>query len=98
MNDIGLLSALSNLDATSLLEGNRIFEEFKGALTEQFVFQELKSIQGIKPNYWSAERGMAEVDFVIEFEGKVFPIEVKSSTNLRGKSLRITPYNGCYTK
>ncbi len=88
MNDVGLLSTLSNLDAKSLLEGNRIFEEFKGALTEQFVFQELRSMNNINPYYWSADRGLAEVDFIIEIAGEVIPIEVKSSTNLRGKSLK----------
>ncbi len=88
INDVGLLSTFSNLDARSLLEGNRIFEEFKGALTEQFVFQELRFGLNHSPNYWSAEKGTAEIDFVIEFLGEVIPIEVKASNNLKAKSLK----------
>lgn len=88
MNDVGLLSSFSNLDMKSLLEGNQIFEEFKGALTEQFVFQELRSIKNLTPYYWSADKGMAEIDFVIENSGSVVPFEVKASHNLRGKSLK----------
>lgn len=88
MNDVGLLSTLSNLDMKRLLEGNQIFEEFKGALTEQFVFQEIRSLDNLTPHYWSADRSSAEVDFVIEYEGKIVPIEVKATNNLRGKSLK----------
>ncbi|MBW6472556.1 MAG: AAA family ATPase [Anaerolineaceae bacterium] len=88
MNDVGLLSTFSNLDMKSLLEGNRIFEEFKGALTEQFVFQELRSKKNLIPYYWSADKGTAEIDFVIEDSGTVLPIEVKATHNLRGKSLK----------
>lgn len=88
VNDIGLLSTLSNLDMKRLLEGNQIFEEFKGALTEQFVFQEIRSLDNLTPHYWSADRSSAEVDFVIEYEGKIVPIEVKATNNLRGKSLK----------
>lgn len=88
VNDVGLLSTLSNLDMKRLLEGNQIFEEFKGALTEQFVFQEIRSLDNLTPHYWSADRSSAEVDFVIEYEGKIVPIEVKATNNLRGKSLK----------
>jgi hypothetical protein len=88
MNDVGLLSSFSNLDVKSLLEGNRIFEEFKGALTEQFVFQELRSIKNLKPYYWAADKGSAEIDFVVESASNVVPVEVKASTNLRSKSLK----------
>ncbi len=55
VNDVGLLSTLSNLDMKRFLEGNQIFEEFKGALTEQFVFQEIRSLDNLTPHYWSAE-------------------------------------------
>lgn len=88
VNDVGLLSTLSNLDMKRFLEGNQIFEEFKGALTEQFVFQEIRSLDNLTPHYWSADRSSAEVDFVIEYEGKIVPIEVKATNNLRGKSLK----------
>lgn len=87
-NDVGLLCTFSNLDMKSLLEGNRIFEEFKGALTEQFVFQELRATLKTSPNYWSAEKGTAELDFIIEDSGNIIPIEVKASNNLRAKSLK----------
>ena len=74
--DVGLLSAMSGLDVKSLLEGNRIFEEFKGALTEQYVLQQLLAIKEIKPFYWSAETGSAELDFVIQSGMHVVPLEI----------------------
>lgn len=86
--DIGLLGALSDLDLKSILEGSRIFEEFKGSLTEQFVFQELIASQNLKPYYWSTENGTAEVDFVFQYEGNIIPLEVKAAENLQSKSLR----------
>ena len=88
VNDVGLLCTFSNLDMKSLLEGNRIFEEFKGALTEQLVFQELRANMKNCPYYWSAEKGTAELDFIIEDSGNIIPIEVKASNNLRAKSLK----------
>lgn len=88
MLDVGLLSAKSGLDARTLLEGNRIFGEFKGALTEQYVQQQLRAESGLTPYYWSAERGNAEVDFLIHSGMDVVPIEVKAEENLRSKSLR----------
>lgn len=86
--DVGLLSAMSGLDVKSLLEGNRIFEEFKGALTEQYVLQQLLAIKEIKPFYWSAETGSAELDFVIQSGMHVVPLEVKAEENLQAKSLK----------
>jgi len=86
--DIGLLCALSELDLKTLLEGSRIFEEFKGSLTEQFVFQELLASREINPFYWSAENGTAEVDFVFQYNGEIIPLEVKAAENLQSKSLR----------
>jgi predicted AAA+ superfamily ATPase len=87
--DVGLLGAMVGIDATTLLNGNVIFEEFKGALTEQFVFQELKTIDNIAIYYWSAERSAAEIDFVVQYSGKIFPIEVKAEENLQAKSLKV---------
>lgn len=87
MLDIGLLGAKGNLDAITLLEGNTIFTEFKGALTEQFVAQELAS-SGIELYYYSAENSSGEVDFVIQSVNKVLPLEVKAEENLQAKSLR----------
>jgi len=85
--DVGLLAAKSDLDLTTLLEGNRIFEEFKGALTEQYVMQQLAAA-GVKPCYWASEKGSAEVDFLFQSGGNVIPLEVKAEENLKAKSLR----------
>ncbi len=86
--DVGLLGAMSGLDPRSVLEGNRIFAEFKGALTEQYVCQELVAGCGLEPYYWSAENSTGEVDFLVQREGRVYPVEVKAEENLRSKSLR----------
>ena len=86
--DIGLLTCMSGLDPLIFLEGNSMFEEFKGALTEQYVLQELIVNRNIHPFYWSADRGQAEVDFVFQKENKVIPLEVKASENLKSKSLQ----------
>jgi len=88
MTDVGLMGAMGDLDVRTLLEGNLVFEEFKGALTEQFVLQQLKSIPDIVINYWSAERSTAELDFLIQYSGEVIPVEVKSEENLQAKSLK----------
>ena len=94
MPDVGLLSAKSELDLKSLIEGNRVFEEFKGALTEQYVLQQLLSDCGIRPYYWTAERAAAEVDFLFQHGGDIVPLEVKAEENLKAKSLR--QYYGKY--
>jgi predicted AAA+ superfamily ATPase len=86
--DVGLLSALSGLEASVLLHGTGIFEEFKGALTEQFVAQQIVAIRNSVPMYWAPENGRAEIDFVIESSGTLVPIEVKAEENLQSKSLR----------
>lgn len=86
--DVGLLGAMSELDLKSLLEGNRLFEEFKGALTEQYVLQQLVANNHITPYYWSAETGTAELDFVIQKGSHIVPIEVKAAENLQAKSLK----------
>lgn len=88
MLDVGLLSAKSGLDLKTLLEGNRVFEEFKGALTEQYVLQQLLADCHVQPYYWTAERATAEVDFVFQHGADIVPLEVKAEENLRAKSLR----------
>jgi predicted AAA+ superfamily ATPase len=88
MLDIGLLGALTDLDSKSILEGNNLFEEFKGALTEQFVLQQLLA-RDVIPYYWSSNNSIAEIDFIIQIEGKVYPIEVKAEENLKAKSLKV---------
>lgn len=85
--DVGLLAAQSGLEVRTLLEGSRIFTEFKGALAEQVVQQQLRAESGIRPHYWSAERGDAEVDFLFEHDMRVVPVEVKAAENLKSKSL-----------
>jgi hypothetical protein len=86
--DVGLLGAACKLPPSVILEGNSIFGQFKGALTEQYVQQQLRAECGISPYYWSAERAQAEVDFLIESDYRIFPVEVKAELNLQAKSLR----------
>ena len=87
--DVGLLSAKAGLDVITILEGNDIFVEFKGALAEQFVLSELKANEPQIPIfYWSSDTGIAELDYVVQLEGKNIPIEVKASENLQAKSLK----------
>lgn len=86
--DVGLLCALSRLDASSIVDGNALFTELRGALTEQYVCQQLVSDCNLSPCYWSAENSRGEVDFLVQRGGRVYPIEVKAEENLRSKSLR----------
>lgn len=88
MLDVGLLAAKSGLDIKSLLDGSRIFTEFKGSLTEQYVQQQLRAESGINPFYWSAELGSAEIDFVFQSGMNIIPVEVKAEENLQAKSLK----------
>ena len=86
MVDVGLLGAAVGLQTQMLLEGNRLFTEFKGALAEQYVMQELSAQNFDYIGYWTNERSTTEVDFVIQQKGEVVPIEVKSGENLRSRS------------
>jgi predicted AAA+ superfamily ATPase len=88
LHDVGLLGALSQLDPAVLLQGTGIFEEFKGALTEQYVLQQIVAARNEAPMYWSPEKPTAEIDFAIERPSGLVPIEVKAEENLRSKSLR----------
>ncbi|WP_317195098.1 ATP-binding protein [Algoriphagus oliviformis] len=90
--DLGILGAMVDMDPKSILEGNRLFTEFKGAMSEQFVLQELVA-HGQTLFYWSADRGVAELDFVLQHGGKVVPVEVKAEENLKAKSLRLVSDN-----
>ena len=87
--DVGLLSCMVGLRQGTLLDGNELFKEFKGALTEQYVLQQLKTLKGVQTYYWTAERGSAEVDFVIDNGSDIIPIEVKAEANLQAKSLKV---------
>ena len=86
--DTGLLGALSQLDPAAVLDGSRLFTEFKGALTEQYVSQELVRT-GLDPVYWSSDTGNAETDFAVELRGAAVPVEVKAAENLKSKSLKV---------
>lgn len=86
--DVGLLAAMTDLDAKTLLMGNAMFTEFKGALTEQYVCQQLYAELDTIPYYWSAEASSGEVDFVLQYRGQVVPLEVKAEENLNAKSLK----------
>jgi hypothetical protein len=86
--DIGLLAAMGDLDARTLLEGHAVFSEFKGALTEQYVHQQLAANEAFSVYYWSAERSSAEVDFILQYKNMIVPVEVKAEENLHSKSLR----------
>ena len=88
MIDVGLLGAMSDLDAESLLEGNRVFTEFKGALAEQYVHQQIVSTTNYAPYYYSNEQSRNEIDFLIQVKSDVIPIEVKAEENLKSKSLK----------
>ena len=87
--DVGLLGALSGLDAKTLISGNEIFTEFKGAITEQFVMQELITLQLDYIGYWTNDRSTSEIDFIVQQQGMVIPIEVKSGENLRSRSFTL---------
>jgi hypothetical protein len=86
--DVGLLSCMVRLDQRVLLAGNELFREFKGALTEQYVLQQLRTLKGIETFFWTNDRGSAEIDFLIDTGTQVIPIEVKAETNLKAKSLK----------
>lgn len=86
--DVGLLSAMAGVDAKTLLEGNEIFEEFKGSLTENYVLSQLKQCTELNIFYWSSDTGVAEVDFIAQIGKNNVPIEVKASENLQAKSLK----------
>jgi Holliday junction resolvase-like predicted endonuclease len=87
MVDVGLLGAMSDLPPDAVIAGSKVFTEFKGALTEQYVCQQLIAECGLTPYYWSAENSLGEIDFLVQ-DGGVFAIEVKAEENLRAKSLR----------
>lgn len=87
--DVGLLSCMTGLRQKTLLEGNQLFKEFKGALTEQYVLQQLAAIPSISTYYYTNERNSSEIDFVIDNGEEIIPIEVKAEVNLMAKSLKV---------
>jgi len=86
--DVGLLGCMTGLHQRTLLDGNDLFIEFKGALTEQYVCQQLKTIENLNIYYYTNDRGSCEMDFVIDTGEQIIPVEVKAEVNLKAKSLR----------
>lgn len=86
--DVGLLGCMTGLHQRTLLDGNSLFVEFKGALTEQYVCQQLKTIEDLGIYYYTNDRGSCEVDFIVDTGEQVVPVEVKAEVNLKAKSLR----------
>ena len=86
--DVGLLGCMAGLRQHTLLDGNDLFVEFKGALTEQYVCQQLKNIEDLDIYYYTNDRGSCEVDFVVDTGEKIVPVEVKAEVNLKAKSLK----------
>lgn len=87
--DVGLLGAANRLSAKVLVEGSRLFQEFKGALSENYVCQELVATNKVVPYYWAAQNSSGEVDFVYDYEASIVPVEVKATVNLKAKSLKM---------
>ncbi len=86
--DVGLLGCMTGLRPRTLLDGNDLFVEFKGALTEQYVCQQFKTIEDLDIYYYTNDRGSCEVDFVVDTGERIVPVEVKAEVNLRAKSLK----------
>ena len=87
--DVGLLAAMSDLDMKTILEGNSIFVEFKGALTEQYVLQQLVADTEYTPYYFTETKSEGEIDFLVQKGQNIVPIEVKAEENLKAKSLKV---------
>lgn len=86
--DVGLLNCMARIAPKTIIAGNRIFEEFKGTLTEQYVLQELKQFEDIDVYYWTSA-GKAEVDYVVIDGYGVYPMEVKAGTSTQAQSLQV---------
>ena len=86
--DVGLLGAMGSLSPQTILDGNEIFSEFKGAMAEQFVLQHLMNEKNVRVFYWSSDTSLAELDFVIQKGDQIIPVEVKAEENLHAKSLK----------
>ena len=89
MNDVGLLRKMSNLDSRIVIEGNKLFEEFKGAFTENYVLNMLCAIFDSVPNYYTFDRH--EIDFIIQNKNEIIPIEIKA--NKSKNNISLTRYN-----
>lgn len=84
--DVGLLGAMTDLDVRSLLENDKLFNDYNGAITEQYVLQEFKTLHDLPIFYWTSNR--AELDFIIQYKNNIIPVEAKATVNLQAKSLK----------
>ena len=84
--DVGLLGAMTEIDVRSLLENDKLFNDYNGAITEQYVLQEFKTLGDLPVFYWARNR--TELDFVIQLKNEVIPVEAKATINLKAKSLK----------
>ena len=89
LHDVGLLAAMAGIQINVLLNGDAVFTEFKGTLTEQYVMQQLRIDSNRYIGYWTNERSTSEVDFIVQDKGEIIPFEVKSGENLRAKSFKL---------
>ena len=87
--DIGLHGAMAGLDANTLVQGNELFMQYKGALTEQYAQQEMRCMNDMEIHYWTPDDSRAEMDFVVQHAGEVIPVEVKAEQHLRAKSIAV---------
>lgn len=86
--DVGLLGCMAGLRQRTLLDGNDLFVEFKGALTEQYVCQQLKTIDDLGVYYYTNDRSSCEIDFIVDTGEKIIPVEAKAEINLKAKKLK----------
>ena len=84
--DVGLLGAMNDLDSRSILENDKLFNDYNGAITEQYVLQEFKILNDLPVFYWTNNR--AELDFLIQYKNNIIPVEAKATINLQAKSLK----------
>ena len=89
MLDTGLLTCMTGLNQSTLIDGNKLFTEFKGALTEQYVLQQFVTIDNLNIYYYTNSRGSCEIDFLIDNGENIIPVEVKAELNLKAKSLKV---------
>lgn len=89
LHDVGMLSAMVKLDSKALIQGTELFLQFKGALTEQYVCEQLQNIKNSEIGYWTNDRSTSEIDFILQSNADVIPIEVKANTNLKSKSFKL---------
>ena len=87
--DIGLHGAMAGLNANTLVQGNELFMQYKGALTEQYAQQEMRCMSDMEIHYWTPDDSRAEMDFVVQHAGEVIPVEVKAEQHLRAKSIAV---------